>query len=597
MPRRWSSLLSITAIFLVLFSLLHRARNTQQSAIGPSNRFSRQHSLCPSTPPNPPYNRINIDGSNWRDIPTRYPVTDFVPLPTEPPARLPRIQFTSSFSSFFFSIPTRSPSAKSRQAAIRATFQRAWTSYRTHAWKADELRPITAGIRNNFGGWGATLVDNLDTLLIMGLDEEFETAVAALADIDFSPRSSASSQSTINIFETTIRHLGGLLAAYDLTGCRERRLLDKAIQLGEMLYASSDTESRMPVPRWNAHKAGNGEAQRPAAQGVRAELASSSLDFTRLSQLTGDMRYFDAASRITDMLDSQARDTRIPGLWPVTVDLQKGDLTRGSTFSFGGMADSAYEYLGKTYQLLGGVGRGTQYERLARDALDGGIRHLLFRPMTPDRADILLPGIAHATTSSVGLEPRTEHFACFVGGMYALAGKLFSNETYLATGRKVTDGCIWYYENSPQGIMPEAFTVPSCPSVAECPWDETRQGIYTFVRDGHYALRPEAVESIFYMWRITGEERYREAAWRMFDAIEAVTKTEFGNAAVRDVMAEKEDVEREDSMESFWMAETLKYLYLIFAETDVVSLDEWVFNTEGHPLRGFGGDIVQNYRV
>ncbi|KAL4982642.1 glycoside hydrolase [Aspergillus falconensis] len=586
MPRRWSSLLSITAVFLVLFFLLHRTTNTPQAANRTPKRFSKQHSLCPSTPPSPPYNRTNTDGFSWRDIPTRYPVTDFTPLSAEPPATLPRIQSPSS--SFLF--PPQSPSAKSRQAAIKAAFQRAWTSYTTHAWKADELRPITAGSRNNFGGWGATLVDNLDTLLIMGLDGEFEAAVETLTDIDFSPHSSSSSQSTINIFETTIRYLGGLLAAYDLTGCREQRLLDKAIQLGDMIYASFDTENRIPVPRWNAHKAGNGEPQRPAAQSVLAELASSSLEFTRLSQLTGDMRYFDAAARITDMLEAQARYTRIPGLWPVSVDLQKGDLTRGSTFSFGGMADSAYEYLGKTYQLLGGVGRSAQYERLARDALDAGIRHLLFRPMTPDHADILLAGVAHATTSSVGLEPRTEHLACFVGGMYALAGKLFSNETYLDTGKKATDGCIWYYENSPLGIMPEMFTVPSCPSVAECPWDETRESIYTFVRDRHYVLRPEAVESIFYMWRITGKERYREAAWKMFVAIEAVTKTEFGNAAVRDVMVrDGMEVEREDSMESFWMAETLKYLYLIFAETDVVSLDEFVFNTEAHPLRGLGG--------
>ncbi|KAL4772946.1 glycoside hydrolase [Aspergillus nidulans var. acristatus] len=585
MPRRWSYLLSITAIFLVLFFLLHKSTDTPRAASrltnGPSNGFVRQQILCPSTPPNPPYNRSSTDGFNWGEIPVRYPVSDFIPLSTNTPATLPRIQYSS--------FPPQSPITKSRQAAIKAAFQRAWTSYTTHAWKADELRPITAGSRNNFGGWGATLVDNLDTLLIMGLDEEFAAAVDALADIDFSPHiSSSSPQSTINIFETTIRHLGGLLAAYDLTGCRETRLLDKAIQLGEMIYTSFDTENRIPVPRWNLHKAGNGEPQRAAAQGVLAELASSSLEFTRLSQLTGDMRYFDAASRITDLLDSQAGHTRIPGLWPVSVNLQKGDLTRGSTFSFGGMADSAYEYLGKTYRLLGGVGKGPQYERLARNALDAGTRHLLFRPMTPDHADILLSGVAHATSSSVGLEPRTEHLACFVGGMYALAGRLFSNETYLDTGRKLTDGCIWYYDNSPLGIMPEMLTVPACPSVAECPWDETRGGIYTYVRDGHYVLRPEAMESIFYMWRITGDEKYREAAWRMFTAIEAVTKTEFGNAAVRDVMVEDGNVEREDSMESFWMAETLKYLYLIFGEADLLSLDDWVFNTEAHPLRGAG---------
>jgi mannosyl-oligosaccharide alpha-1,2-mannosidase len=207
--------------------------------------------------------------------------------------------------------------------------------------------------------------------------------------------------------------------------------------------------------------------------------------------------------------------------------------------------------------------------------------------MVPDHADILVSGVAHATTSNVGLETRSEHLSCFAGGMYALAGKLFDNETHLSTGRKITDGCMWIYKNSPLGIMPEMFSLTSCPSLAECPWDERQENIFLAVRDKRYILRPEAIESVFYMYRITGEEKYAEAAWEMYSAIEAHTKTEFGNAALRDVMGvgENGEVEREDSMESFWMAETLKYLFLVFEEADVVSLDEFVFNTEAHPFR------------
>ncbi|KAL4781640.1 glycoside hydrolase [Aspergillus varians] len=574
--KRWSSFLTIAAVFLVCLVLLRNDRPALPVAV--PTRFT--HNLCPATPPNPPYNRTNADsGFSWRDIPVKYPITDPIQLSTEPRAKLPQIQAS-------FAPPTLEAEAlrKSRENAIKETFQRAWRSYETHAWKADGLRPLSGSSRNTLGGRGATLVDNLDTLLIMDLDEEFERAVAALMDVDFSPHSS--SQSTINLFEVTIRYLGGFIAAYDLTGCHDQRLLDKAIQIGDMIYASFDTPTRMPITRWNPHKAAGGEPQLPAAQGIIAEIASSSLELTRLSQLTGDMRYFDAIARITDTLDTQAALTRIPGMWPVGVDVQAPDLTRSSTFTFGAMADSAYEYLGKTYQLLSGAGHAPQYKRLDENALNAGAEHLLFRPMVPDHADILLSGISHTPPSGPKLETRTEHLACFAGGMYALGGKLFGNESHLAIGRKLTDGCIWFYKHSPMGIMPEMFTVPSCPSRAECLWDERQGDIFTFVRDKHFLLRPEAIESVFYMWRITGEEKYREAAWEMYLAIEAATRTEFGNADVRDVMVrDRSNLEREDSMESFWMAETLKYLFLIFGETGLVSLDEFVFNTEAHPFR------------
>ncbi|KAL4937817.1 hypothetical protein BDV06DRAFT_202177 [Aspergillus oleicola] len=588
--KRWYSFLTISAVFLTLFIFLHNADQRPQLSL--PNRFT-VNNRCPLAPPNPPYNRSNTDDGSfsWRDIPENYPVSDPISLSSERPLSLPRIQ-----ASFPRPSSEEEETRLFRQNAIKETFQRAWRSYEKLAWKADELTPLTGGKKNTFGGWGATLVDNLDTLLIMDLDEEFERAVDALLDVDFNPHSS--SQSTINLFETTIRYLGGFIAAYDLSGCKDTRLLDKAVQIGDMIYNSFDTPTRMPVTRWNPHKAAGGEAQIPAAQGIIAEIASSSLELTRLSQLTGDMRYFDAISRITDVLDTQALSTRIPGMWPVGVDVQKPDLTKGSTFSFGGMADSAYEYLGKEYQLLGGVGRAPQYQKLYENALDAGARHLLFRPMVPDHADILLPGIAHATSLSVGLETRAEHLSCFAGGMYALGGRLFANDSHLALGKKITDGCIWYYRNSPMGIMPEMFTVPRCPSLSECIWDDTQTSIYTFVRDKHYILRPEALESVFYMWRITGDSKYRDAAWEMFLAIDAATRTQFANSAVKDVTVslekheheagevEKGDpVGKEDSMESFWMAETLKYLYLIFSETDLVSLDEFVFNTEAHPFR------------
>lgn len=88
------------------------------------------------------------------------------------------------------------------------------------------------------------------------------------------------------------------------------------------------------------------------------------------------------------------------------------------------------------------------------------------------------------------------------------------------------------------------------------------------------ACRPEAVESLFIMYRLTGDRSYMESAWTMFESVIAHTKTEIGHAAIQNVLFPV--TEHIDQMESFWLAETLKYFYLCFAEWDVVDLDVFV---------------------
>lgn len=244
----------------------------------------------------------------------------------------------------------------------------------------------------------------------------------------------------------------------------------------------------------------------------------------------------------------------------------------------------------------------------------GAIRYNLFRPMTPDRADILVSGQIRKSSkvSQAKLDPQGQHLVCFAGGMFALGSKLFDNPEHLEIGKKIMKGCVWAYQNSPLGIMPEKFRMVACDSKQECPWDEAkwRKGVldenpdrdvdesikkrrlppgFTEIVDTRYILRPEAIESVFILYRITGDESLLETAWEMFEAINSATQTPLGNAALIDVTYSKSDSEfkdiKMDSMESFWMAETLKYFYLIFSEPDVISLDEWVFNTEAHPFR------------
>lgn len=582
---RWSSLLLF--IFVVLLTL-HRYRDPTWFLPTPP-RPTLTHS-CPIHPPSPPL--ASPDASfDWGNLPQAYPIENLERLPSKDfNAKLPRIQHDFATEGSEDNVMrTR------RQASVKEAFQRSWASYREHAWKKDELMPISGRSKQSFGGWGATLVDSLDTLWIMGLRTEFDEAVAAISDIDFAPKNGE-----LNMFETTIRYLGGLLAAYDLSGCEYSVLLNKAMELGDMIYKSFDTPNHMPVTRWNSESASSGERQEPAKQAILAELASSSLEFTRLSQLTGDMKYYDLVARISSLLVSTQNLTRIPGLWPVGLDLQTEDLISNNEFTLGAKADSAYEYLPKSYQLLHGTSAAQQYRTMFESAMSATITHLLFRPITPNNADILVPTSARVFGNGPPTRDHTlQQLSCFLGGTLALGSRLVQNSTYLPYAQRVTEACIWAYQAAPHGIMPEVSTLLACSNASpehnkeNCTfnpdvWPAQAHPGFQNVRDPRYLLRPEAIESVFYMYRITGEQRYQDVAWEMFEAVEKATRTELANAAVKNVMLSTENGQRlvhEDSMESFWLSETLKYFYLIFSEPEVVSLDEWVLNTEAHPLR------------
>lgn len=177
----------------------------------------------------------------------------------------------------------------------------------------------------------------------MGLHDEFEEAVEAIEKIDFTD----CSLDEINVFETTIRYLGGFLGAYDISNGRYPSLLQKATEVGQMLYAAFDTPNRMPVTRWKLKEAMKAVPQEAGEGALVAEIGSLTLEFTRLSQLTNDPRYYDAIHRIMDVFDQQQNDTKLPGLWPTVVNAKSLDFKGSSGFTLGGMADSLYEYLPK----------------------------------------------------------------------------------------------------------------------------------------------------------------------------------------------------------------------------------------------------------
>ncbi|PWY87737.1 glycosyl hydrolase family 47 protein [Aspergillus heteromorphus CBS 117.55] len=522
----------------------------------------------------------------WVKHVEQFPISKYIPLPTAPSSPIPRIQYKFPRESWF----ARWGRTR-RQRAVKKAFKHAWKGYKENAWLRDELSPLSGGHRETFAGWAATLVDSLDTLVIMDLMDEFEEALEAIEQIDFTTTDAIQ----INVFETNIRYLGGLLGAYDLTHGKYPILLQKATEIADMIYGCFDTHNRMPQSRWEWTRSAGGLNIEASRNTILAEIGSLNLEFTRMSQLTKDPKYFDAIQRIANFLEEEQPKTKVPGMWPMMVNARDLELA-DPRFTIGGMADSTYEYLPKEHMLLGG--QTNQYRKMYDSFMGAMKSRLLFRPMTEDGRDILFAGNLHAGASKINMEPQWEHLKCFLGGTVGIGSKVFDRPEELSIARKLVDGCIWAYDVMPTGIMPEILHLTVCKEGRSCKLSQNSHSSsdaesiaqgkklppgVADIPDPQYLLRPEAIESVFIMYRITGDNSLQDSAWRMFQNIERMARTAYGHAAIADVRDPESPLM--DYMESFWLAETLKYFYLTFSEPDLVNLDEYVLNTEAHPFR------------
>ncbi|PBP15490.1 class I alpha-mannosidase, partial [Diplocarpon rosae] len=466
-----------------------------------------------------------------------------------------------------------------RRGQVEDAFRHAWKGYREYAWLHDELMPVSGGQKDPFVGWAATLVDSLDSLYILGLKEEFAEALAALEHIDFS-RPNADK---VPVFEVTIRYLGGLLGAWDISGHRHPILLQKARQLGDFLCQAFNTDNGLPVPYYYWKE--TTLAKLPGEDNVIiAQIASLSMEFVRLSQVTGDPKYAAKIQLVTNELANTQNFTDLPGMWPLIANCSGEGLSfQDSRFSLGVLADSAFEYLPKTHLLNYRVSH--QYMDMYRTAHATFSEKLFFRPLVPGNPDILMTGNMDMSNEPPRLDGQFQHLACFVGGMVALGSRISNSKEELETAGRLTDGCVWGYSNTPSGIMPDFSQIEPCQKGGMCVWNGEGNG-YKRVDDPSYQLRPEAIESVFIMYRLTADPSWLETGWRMFEAIAKHTKTSIAHARLVNVMDANPG--HEDSMESFWLGETLKYFYLLYSEPELVSLDEFVLNTEAHPFRWKG---------
>jgi hypothetical protein len=415
-------------------------------------------------------------------------------------------------------------------AQVKGEFLHAWQGYRHYAWGHDALLPLSKAPRD----WYAkpllmTPVDALDTLLLMGFDNEAKDARKLIdkklsfdADID------------VKHFEVVIRLLGGLLSAYQRTG--DPRLLALADDLGKRLLPAFDSPTGLPYVNVNLRT-----GKTSGAESNPAEAGTLLLEYGTLSRLTGKPVYYAKAKRA--LLETFQRRSPL-NLVGERFDVETGQWTR-TTSHVGARIDSYYEYLWKCWRLFGD-----------RDCL------AMWKPSIAAVDKYVLEDVHGALWSGQVDMASGKRVGHEYGALDAFFPGLLAYSGDLKRAKRLQDSSFSMWRL--HGIEPEAY--------------DYRRRVVT---SPEYPLRPEIIESTWYLYRLTGDARYRSMGKELFEDFVRDCRTDAGYAALKSVVTK----EKADDMESFVLAETFKYFYLLFAPPSTLDLDNEVLNTEAHPLR------------
>ena len=445
------------------------------------------------------------------------------------------------------------PNFSYRQKVVVAAMKHAWKGYVEYAWGKDMLKPISRS-NHEWMGLGLTLIDALDTLYIMNLTSEFNQArrwVQLELDLDRNV--------FVNLFETTIRILGGLLSSYYLSN--DTLFLDKARILGDKLMPSFNTPSGIPRSDVNLH---TGVAKDPKwdKHSTVSEVTSIQLEFKYLSYLTGNRAYSDVVERVMTRIQSLPKqDFLVPQFISAdTGNFKPGMLTMGSR------ADSYYEYLLKQWLLSGKTDN--RYRDWYLQTVEG-VSKLLLRYSQPSKLALIGEYINNQ------FSPKMDHLACFYAGTLALGYYHGLSKEHLTLGKELAYTCYQMYAHTSTKLSPEIayFNLEV----------GGKEDIIIRDLDAHNLLRPETVESLYYLYKVTGDRKYQEWGWEIFNAFEQITRIATGGySSINDVRSLSNPKYR-DMMESFFLGETLKYLFLLFSDDlSLFPLNSVVFNTEAH---------------
>jgi hypothetical protein len=406
----------------------------------------------------------------------------------------------------------------------------AWSNYERYAWGHDALKPLSCTPHDWYGqSLLMTPVDALDTLILMHFYPEADRARALI-------KSELSFDRDIYVknFEITIRLLGGLLSSYQLTG--DQRLLALAEDLGRRLLPAFDSPTGLPYVYVNLH---TGQVRDPKTN--PAETGTLLLEFGTLSKLTGNPVFYDKAKRA--LVETFKRRSPL-GLVGSSINVETGAWSDPDSHISGGI-DSYYEYLWKCWRLFGD-----------HDCLDMWNASIpaVHKYLADETRGQLWYG--HADMNS-GQRTSTIYGAldAFFPALLALSGDIDR-----ARRLQRSSFAMWNLHH----IEPE-----------EIDYRLMRATALT------YHLRPEIIESTYYLHHYSGAREYRQMGETIFNDFVKYCRTDTGYAALQNVITK----EKRDEMESFLFAETFKYFYLLFATPQAVDFDHITFNTEAHPLR------------
>ncbi|KAJ3410692.1 ER degradation-enhancing alpha-mannosidase-like protein 1 [Chytridiales sp. JEL 0842] len=432
----------------------------------------------------------------------------------------------------------------------RDMFFHGYNGYMKHAYPMDELNPLTCtgrgpdrqnpnnwNINDVLGGFSITLVDNLDTLALLGNRTEFERAVKLVID-----HVSFNVDSRVQVFEVTIRAMGGLLAAHMLATDKilgyhiswyKGELLHKAKDLADRLLPAFKTPTGIPYPRVNLKR---GVLKHEVHDTCAAGAGTLLLEFGALSRLTGIDTYERVAKQALHEVWKRRSKLNLVGN---TIHADTGQWIH-DTAGIGAGIDSFYEYLLKAHILFGD----DQYLDEFNVVYQGVMDHI-----KDSEGHFYLNVNMH---NGKLVTTWVDSLSAFFPGLQVLAGDLDN----AIRGHYVLYA-IWSRFNA----MPERFDF-----------------ISRNVAIGHYPLRPELIESTYMLYQATGNHFYLNVGARMLEDIELHSKTKCGYAALQSVTVKTQD----NRMESFFLAETVKYLYMLFDTDHIFNRrhSNYVFTTD-----------------
>jgi ER degradation enhancer, mannosidase alpha-like 2 len=414
--------------------------------------------------------------------------------------------------------------------SVKAEFLHAWNGYKKYCWGHDDLKPISKTCRDWYGTpILMTATDSLDSLYLLGFKKEAdETREYIAKNLSFDKDIS------VQNFEITIRILGGLLSAYQITN--DKRLLTLADDLGTRLLPVFNSPTGLPYRFVNLK---TGKTSDPISN--PAETGTLLIEFGTLSKLTGKPIYFEKAKRA--LVETYKRRSDI-GLVGENINVETGQWTNTDSHVSAAI-DSYYEYLIKCSILFGDKECQTMWE----DSI-AKINSFL----ADESKDSLWYGHANMKTG--------ERTATTTGALDAFFPAVLALDGDLNRARSLQDSMFKMWEVN--HIEPEIYNYKTGK-----------------VESAGYPLRPEIVESTYYLYKYTKDPKYLAMGKELWEDFVKYCRTDEAYAGLKSVV----NKEKTDYMHSFVFAETFKYFYLLFAPEKTLDLKQVVFNTEAHPIR------------